>query len=93
MKDNTQELDEIEKIIRSVLTPNSYIVPQEGIELTKAILDWHNKQVESIVEATYDNLPSLDKLTVGNEMSDGYDQGVEAFRLAMTEALYGKETN
>ena len=47
--DGTQELDEIEQVIRSVLTPNSYIVPQEGIELTKAILDWHNKQIEEAV--------------------------------------------
>ena len=31
-----QELYEIEQVIRSVLTPNSYIVPQEGIELNKS---------------------------------------------------------
>ena len=45
-----QELYEIEQVIRSVLTPNSYIVPQEGIELTKALLDWHNKQVEEVLD-------------------------------------------
>ena len=50
------------------------------------------KELEAIIEATYDNLPSLDKLTVGNEMSDGYDQGVEAFRQATIKALYGKES-
>ena len=51
MSKNTQaELDEIEQVIRSVLTPNSYIVPQEGIKLTKAILDWHNKQLEKTLE-------------------------------------------
>lgn len=51
----------------------------------------YTKEIEAIIEATYDSLPSLDKLTVGNEMSDGYDQGVEAFRQAIVKALYGKE--
>lgn len=60
-------------------------------QFKRAVRIWHNKQVEAIIEATYNNLPSLDKLTVGNEMSDGYDQGVEAFRQAMIKALYGKE--
>ena len=46
MTNFNERLYEIERVIRSVLTPNSYIVPQEGIRLTKAILDWHNKQVE-----------------------------------------------
>ena len=49
-KDIPTELDEIEQVIRSVLTPNSYIVPQEGIELTKALIDWHNKQVEEVLD-------------------------------------------
>ena len=43
-------LDEIEQVIRSVLTPNSYIVPQEGIELTKAILDLQNKRIEEVLD-------------------------------------------
>lgn len=46
MTNYNKRLDEIERVIRSVLTPNSYIVPQEGIRLTKAILDWHSKQIE-----------------------------------------------
>ena len=41
-----QELYEIEQVIRSVLTPNSYIVPQEGIELTKAIQELIDKKVK-----------------------------------------------
>ena len=47
---STQELYEIEQVIRSVLTPNSYIVPQDGIELTKALLDWHNKQMSELLD-------------------------------------------
>ena len=45
-----QELYEIEQVIRSVLTPNSYIVPQEGIELTKALPDWHTTQIEGVLD-------------------------------------------
>ena len=87
MTDNTQELDEI---LGNLDHYNSVYEPSLAMEVypelraaKQAILDWHKKQVEVIIEATYNNLPSLDKLTVGNAMSDGYDQGVEAFRDAI----------
>ena len=56
MTNYNERLDEIERVTRSVLTPNSYIVPQEGMQLTRAILDWHNKQVKNAVATAEDDL-------------------------------------
>lgn len=88
------ELDEILNDIVAVTITLEGEPLDKALKVQKqALLDWHNKQIEAVIEATYDNLPSLDKLTVGNEMSDGYDQGVEAFRQAAIKAIYGKESN
>lgn len=71
MTDKPQELYEIEQVIRSVLTPNSYIVPQEGIELTKAILDWHNKQVEEVLDRLLDGTTTIHLDTQPNNPVEG----------------------
>ena len=91
MTDNTQEL---EQLIRSVLTPNSYIVPKEGIELIQAILDWHNKQVKNAVVTAEDNLDQywnkeLDKQIEGvlDRLSNALT-GSNDFRVEPSVKLY-----
>ena len=86
MTDNTQELDEIEQVIRSVLTPNSYIVPQEGIELTKAILDWHNKQIEEVL----DRIEARKEQTIYADFESGSVEGWTGVPVSAIEAERNK---
>ena len=81
MIDNTQELGEIEQVIRSVLTPNSYIVPQEGIELTKAILDWNNKQIEAVLDRLESQSRRADECTDDTYVVKMFRVGAERNKL------------
>ena len=91
MTDNTQELDVIEQVIRSVLTPNSYIVPQEGIELTKALLDWHNKQIWEVLNRLEIQGQIVDTRLCKREIVATPHSAIEAERNKLKEEYDGKK--
>ena len=61
MTDNTQELDEIlDEFLTDIYMNNEHFAAnQEALDKTKeepmqAILDWHNKQVEEVLDRLYE---------------------------------------
>lgn len=87
MTDNTQELGEILEKVRYAVYYADYhanhtqghinsIIAEHVAEQKQAILDWHNKQVEEV----------LDRLTVADNISDrACSQAIEAERNKLKE--------